>query len=62
MGVRFELINEAQFVGGKYTASHMETVYMFQNIDGTVVWESKAVEATVEGDFIAIIWEAYGSK
>jgi hypothetical protein len=54
LGVRFELINEAQFVGGKYTAAHLETVIMFQKIDGTLEWESKAVETTVEGDFVAI--------
>src|SRR5579864_4873266 len=53
-GVRFELINEAQFVGGKYTATHLETVNMFQKIDGTLTWESKAVETTAEGDFAAI--------
>ncbi len=50
LGVRLELINEAQFVGGKYTASHLETVNMFQSIDGTLQWESKGIETTLEGD------------
>lgn len=54
LGVRIELINAAQFVGGKYTASHLETVNMFQKIDGTLEWDSKAIETTVEGDFVAI--------
>ncbi|HXQ91418.1 MAG TPA: hypothetical protein VN739_00320 [Nitrososphaerales archaeon] len=54
LGVRLELINEAQFVGGKYTATHLETVNMFQKVDGTLEWESKAIETTVEGDFVAI--------
>ncbi len=53
-GVRFELINEAQFVGSKYSATHLETVNMFQKIDGTLEWESKAVQTTVDGDFVAI--------
>jgi hypothetical protein len=54
LGVRLELINEAQFVGGKYNATHLETVNMFQKVDGTLEWESKAVETTLEGDFVAI--------
>jgi hypothetical protein len=54
LGVRLELINEAQFVGGKYNATHLETVNMFQKVDGTLEWESKAVETTVDGDFVAI--------
>jgi hypothetical protein len=53
LGVRFELINEAQFVGGKYNATHLETVNMFQKIDGTIEWESKGVESTLDGDFVA---------
>ena len=50
LGVRLELINEAQFVGAKYTAAHLETVNMFQSIDGTLQWESKGLESTVDGD------------
>jgi hypothetical protein len=53
LGVRLELINEAQFVGGKYSATHLETVNMFQKVDGTIEWESKGIETTAEGDFVA---------
>jgi hypothetical protein len=54
LGVRLELINEAQFVGGKYNATHLETVNLFQKVDGTLEWDSKAVQTTVDGDFVAI--------
>ena len=54
LGVRLELNNEAQFVGGKYSASHLETVNLFQNINGTLEWELKALQTAAEGDNVVI--------
>jgi hypothetical protein len=54
LGIRLELNNEGQFAGGKYNAAHLETVNLFQKIDGTLEWESKGLEMTPEGDGIVI--------
>jgi len=54
LGVRLEVNSEGKFAGGKYTATHMETVRAFQNLDGTLEWEVKALEATLEGDIVVI--------
>jgi len=53
-GVRMEVNNQGQFAGSKYIASHMETVNVSQNYDGTAEWEAKAVETTPEGDIVAL--------
>jgi hypothetical protein len=54
LGIRLELNNEGKFVGGKYVANHLETVNVFQNLDGTLQWEAKALEVTAEGDAVVI--------
>jgi hypothetical protein len=54
LGVRLELNNEGQFAGAKYNAAHMETVNLFQNLDGTLEWDVKALENTAEGDYVVI--------
>ena len=53
-GAALELNNQGQFAGGKYTASHIETVNVFQKNDGTADWESKSLQTTPEGDVVAI--------
>ncbi|MDA4130619.1 MAG: hypothetical protein OK457_07600 [Thaumarchaeota archaeon] len=50
LGVRLELNNEGKFVGGKYTSDHIETVSVFQNLDGSFEWEAKGLDVTTEGD------------
>jgi hypothetical protein len=54
LGVRLELNNEGHFAGAKYNAAHMETVHLFQNLDGTLEWTVKAIENTPEGDVVVI--------
>jgi len=54
LGLRLELNNEGKFVGGKYVANHIETVSVFQSLDGSMQWESKALEVTTEGETIVI--------
>ena len=58
--MRLELSNVAEFVGGGYTAAHLETVNLFQNIDGTLEWELKALETTPEGDNVIISGKGTG--
>jgi hypothetical protein len=52
LGVRLELNNEGKFVGGKYVANRIETVSVFQKLDGSLEWESRAIDVTAEGDTI----------
>ncbi len=54
LGVRLELNDEGKFVGGLYIANHIETVNVFQNLDGSMQWESKSLETTTEGEAIVI--------
>jgi hypothetical protein len=54
LGVRLELNNEGKFVGGLYNANRLETVSVFQNLDGSLQWESKGLDMTAEGDVVAI--------
>jgi hypothetical protein len=54
LGVRIELNNEGKFAGGKYIANHIETVKVFQNLNGSLQWETKALEMTAEGDTVVI--------
>jgi hypothetical protein len=54
LGVRLELNNEGKFAGGKYLANHIETVSVFQNLDGSMQWEEKGLETTTEGDTVVI--------
>src|SRR5689334_14638234 len=52
LGVRLELNNEGKFVGGKYTANHIETVNVFQGLDGSLQWETKGLDMTSEGETV----------
>ena len=54
LGVRIELNNEGKFVGGKYVATHIETVSVFQSLDGSLQWEAKALDMTTEGETVVI--------
>jgi len=54
LGVGLELNDEGKFVGGMYVANHIETVNVFQNLDGTMQWESKSLQMTTEGDTVVI--------
>jgi hypothetical protein len=54
LGIRLELNNEGKFAGGKYLANHIETVNVFQNLNGSLQWETKALEMTTEGDTVVI--------
>ncbi len=60
LGVRLELNSEGKFAGGKFIATHMETVRVFQNLDGTLEWEVKALEATLEGDIVVLSGKGTG--
>jgi hypothetical protein len=62
LGVRLELNNEGTFVGGMYTASHLETVSVFQNLDGTMQWESKGLDMTTEGETVVISGRGTGKS
>jgi hypothetical protein len=52
LGLRLELNNEGKFVGGKFVSNHLETVSVFQNLDGTFEWEVKGLDVTSEGETI----------
>jgi hypothetical protein len=54
LGIRLELNNEGKFAGGKYVANHIETVNVFQNLNGSLQWETKALDMTTEGDTVVI--------
>ena|ERR1700676_3188816 len=58
-GVRFSTNGTGQFTG-KYTASQMETVNVSLNLDGSSSYESKALQNTLEGDFIVITTRGTG--
>jgi hypothetical protein len=47
---------------GKYTASQMQTVNVYMNRDGTSQYETKAIQNTVEGDFIVITSRGTGKN
>ncbi|TLY12974.1 MAG: hypothetical protein E6K84_05395 [Thaumarchaeota archaeon] len=52
-GIRLEINDEGQ-ITGKYKANHIETVSVLQKTDGTNEWQTKGIETTPEGDFIAL--------
>jgi len=54
LGIRLELNNEGKFVGGKYVANHLETVSVFQSLDGSLQWETKGLDMTTEGETVVI--------
>src|SRR5438552_10278887 len=52
-GIRLEM-NDQGHITGKYNATHIETVSILQRTDGTSEWQTKGIETTPEGDFIAL--------
>lgn len=51
-GVTMEDNSEGQMTG-KLNASHLETTMVHIKTDGSMEWDSKAVETTADGDLIA---------
>ena len=60
-GIKLESNDEAQFTG-RYNAAHTETVTISLKTDGSNEWETKAVENTMEGDFIALWGKGTGKN
>jgi len=52
-GVKMQMNDEGQSTG-KFTAGQVNTVDVFMKTDGTQDWESKGIQTTREGDFIAV--------
>jgi hypothetical protein len=52
-GVRIATNATGQFTG-KYTAPYMDTVNISLNRDGTAQYEMKAIQNTMEGDFVIV--------
>ena len=60
MGIHMISNDVGQFMG-KFNANHMETTTIFQNVDGTNEWETKAIETTNEGDMLVISGRGTGN-
>jgi hypothetical protein len=56
--IQFNSVGETK---GKYSAAHTETVDILQKMDGTNEWESRAIDATKEGDMIMISGKGVGT-
>jgi hypothetical protein len=52
-GIRLSMNAEGTF-SGKHGASHIDTTRVFQKTDGTLEWESEAIETTSGGDMYAV--------
>jgi hypothetical protein len=52
-GIRLSTNGQGAF-SGKFSAGHIETTKLFQKADGTLDWETKAIETTDEGDTLVI--------
>jgi hypothetical protein len=61
LGVSIANNTVGQFTG-KYTASQMQTVNVSMNRDGTSQYETKAIQNTVEGDFVVIVSKGTGKN
>src|ERR1017187_367329 len=61
LGVKIVTNGTAQFTG-KYTASQMETVNVSMNRDGTSQFDMKAIQNTLEGDFVVIASRGSGKS
>ncbi len=61
-GIRLEINDTGQVSGTKYNANHMETVTVFQRIDGSSDWESKGIQTTREGDMIVVSGRGKGKS
>jgi hypothetical protein len=53
MGIHLSTNAQGTF-SGKFSAGHIETTTSFQKVDGTLEWETKAIETTSEGDTLII--------
>jgi hypothetical protein len=60
-GVRIASNGTGQFTG-KYTASQMDTVNVSLNRDGTSQYETKALQNTMEGDFVVVTSRGNGKS
>src|SRR5579859_6091908 len=60
LGARLEINGEGQFVGGKFEARHLETINVFQKMDGTFEWETKLLDTTAEGDVLVGTFKGTG--
>jgi len=61
LGVSFSSNGTGQFTG-KYAASQMETVNVSLNTDGSSTYDTKAIQSTLEGDFIVISSRGIGKS
>jgi hypothetical protein len=53
MGIRLSTNGQGTF-SGKFNAGHIETTKSFQKADGTLEWETKAIETMADGDTLVI--------
>jgi len=60
-GVSLSSNGTGQFTG-KYAAAQTETMVVSLNRDGTVQYEVKAVQNTIEGDFVAMTSVGHGKS
>lgn len=61
-GVRIDLNVEGTTSGELYTAQHIETVSLFQKLDGTFESEARAIETTEDGQVIVIMYRGTGRQ
>ena len=52
LGVKLEYNGEGGLTGSKINSRHLETANVFQKMDGTFEWDTKAIETTMEGDVV----------
>jgi hypothetical protein len=50
LGAKLELNGEGGLTGAKINTRHLETVNVFQKMDGTFEWDTKALDITMEGE------------
>ncbi len=60
-GIKMQ-INDVGQISGKLNGNHMETVTVWQKNDGTNEWETKGIEVTTEGDFLAVMGKGTGKN
>jgi hypothetical protein len=54
--------NSSGEVKGKYQGNHIETVDVNLKMDGSNMWEVKAIETTKEGDMVMIMGKGTGKQ
>jgi hypothetical protein len=60
-GVKMQ-VNLSGKINGKYQANHVETSTDLMKMDGTMEWESRAVETTDDGDVIYVNGNGVGEQ